>query len=367
MKIDSCLIVRNESNNIENLITQLSIFSNNIYIVDTGSEDDTLQKLYNIEHVNKKVHTYSMTWWGDYSLARNYAFSKSTNADYIFVCDGNDELNEHLVNDLIEFRKKKFSNSLPDIIDIEKHLEGRFKTVPMLIKRKKHLKWVGYFNEFLLKDKNTTEQKYFLNISQIINHGSNNNGVKYNAINYAEYMGQFFTVQDLLTKAVNCQDTGEHITAFLIFKEIFYNKNYRKNERFDALMYAFWSYYYAKDQYDMDKGIEDMMNYFIKQNWENKRVFLHFADFYYTHERWDEALKYYELAFNRDESKDVITYFHNEPIGTVWICSQLVLLYVNHFNNLKKAKVFNDIILSIIPDDEGALYNEQNIFNKVEE
>ena len=65
MKIDSCLIVRNESNNIENLITQLSIFSNNIYIVDTGSEDDTLQKLYNIEHVNKKVHTYSMTWWGD--------------------------------------------------------------------------------------------------------------------------------------------------------------------------------------------------------------------------------------------------------------------------------------------------------------
>ena len=49
MKIDSCLILKNEEQNIEKLINQLLEFSNEIHLTDTGSTDNTV-------NIIKEIH-----------------------------------------------------------------------------------------------------------------------------------------------------------------------------------------------------------------------------------------------------------------------------------------------------------------------
>lgn len=366
MKIDSCIIVRNENKNIVNLIEQLLAFSDSIYIVDTGSEDGTLETLYCEEQKYQNLHVSSFTWKHDYSIARNYAFEKSTDADYIFVCDGNDTLNDTLMNELLLFTWKKYDDSLPDIILVEKIYKERNVDVPILVKRIKHLKWTKQFNEYLETDESITQQKYFLNNAKIINNGSNNHYNKLETIKYYECMNQFFSVHDLMNKAIELQDNGYHISAFLMFKDIFYNRNYELNERFDAFLFSFGSYYYAKDQYDMYKGIEEMVKYFLKQGWENKKAFHHIADYYYAFNRYEEAEEMYERAYNRDASQDIELVYHQSPTDIFYILSQLIIINENNLGNHKKAKMYNDIVLALNPGDPGATQNQEKIFKYIE-
>ena len=105
MKIDSCIIVKNEESNIGNLINQLLEFSNEVHITDTGSTDNTLTVINDIikEHSNLYLHHFD--WEMDFSKARNYSLTcYECNADYQFWCDADDLLNDKLLESLKEFR-----------------------------------------------------------------------------------------------------------------------------------------------------------------------------------------------------------------------------------------------------------------------
>lgn len=90
-----CLIVKNEAHNIGPLLSSVRGCFDEIHITDTGSTDNTLQF---IENINKakwsgmpeiKVHHFD--WVNDFSKARNYAFSHAK-SDYVMWLDGDDEL-----------------------------------------------------------------------------------------------------------------------------------------------------------------------------------------------------------------------------------------------------------------------------------
>jgi glycosyltransferase involved in cell wall biosynthesis len=85
MKLEACIIVKNESAMIESCLKSLRGIDL-ITVVDTGSRDETvfLAKKY-----TKNVHHY--VWSDDFSAARNYALSKCT-GDWILIIDADERL-----------------------------------------------------------------------------------------------------------------------------------------------------------------------------------------------------------------------------------------------------------------------------------
>ena len=84
--ISLCMIVKNEENVIERCINTVKDIVDEIIIVDTGSEDNTKEK---IKKYNAKI--YDFTWRDDFAAARNFAFSKAS-MDYILWLDADDVL-----------------------------------------------------------------------------------------------------------------------------------------------------------------------------------------------------------------------------------------------------------------------------------
>lgn len=106
MKVDVCIIVKNEEDTIGKLIKQFLMFANEIHITDTGSTDSTVQIIENACRMHSNVYMHCYEWCNDFSKARNYSLTcYECNADYQFWCDGDDELNEKLIGTLQEFTR----------------------------------------------------------------------------------------------------------------------------------------------------------------------------------------------------------------------------------------------------------------------
>jgi glycosyltransferase involved in cell wall biosynthesis/2-polyprenyl-3-methyl-5-hydroxy-6-metoxy-1,4-benzoquinol methylase len=106
-KISTCMIVRNEEDNMSRCLKTLTDFSDEIIIVDTGSTDDTkaiaskfTDKIYDLEWLEEDG-------MGNFSRARNYSTSLAT-GDYIFWIDADEQL---------ENGKKLFKYIISDYYD----------------------------------------------------------------------------------------------------------------------------------------------------------------------------------------------------------------------------------------------------------
>lgn len=93
-----CFIVKNEENVLERILKQTKEFSEEIVVVDTGSNDKT-------KEIAKKYtdKVYDFHWCDDFSKARNFAFSKGT-SDYLMWLDADDFI---FPNDIEKIKKLK--------------------------------------------------------------------------------------------------------------------------------------------------------------------------------------------------------------------------------------------------------------------
>jgi glycosyltransferase involved in cell wall biosynthesis len=106
--ISLCMIVRNEEKNLARCLDSVMDFVDEIIIVDTGSEDDTIgiAKKYN-------ARIYKQSWKYDFSYHRNHALSYAT-CPWIIVLDADETL--ELKNDYDIHQMKINLNRLPDDI-----------------------------------------------------------------------------------------------------------------------------------------------------------------------------------------------------------------------------------------------------------
>lgn len=88
MTISVCMIVKNEEKNLAACLDCLQGIADEIVIVDTGSTDAT--KEIAAKYTDK---LYDFAWVDDFSVARNFAFSKAT-MDYIYSADADERLDE---------------------------------------------------------------------------------------------------------------------------------------------------------------------------------------------------------------------------------------------------------------------------------
>ena len=84
--ISAAMIVRNEQAHLARCLESIKKVANEIVIVDTGSTDKTVEIA---EEYTKNI--YNQKWTDNFSLHRNYSFSKCTN-DWIIQIDADEEL-----------------------------------------------------------------------------------------------------------------------------------------------------------------------------------------------------------------------------------------------------------------------------------
>ena len=80
VRLSAVLIVRNESKFIEGCLQSLVGQVDEIVVVDTGSQDDTVEKA---KHFPVKLHHFA--WCDDFSAARNFAIERATGTWILYI------------------------------------------------------------------------------------------------------------------------------------------------------------------------------------------------------------------------------------------------------------------------------------------
>ena len=144
--ISSCLIVKNEIKNIPGLVEDLRKFSDEIIIVDTGSDDGTAEWLQ--EHQDDVLKYEHFDWIKHFAKARNYSFSKATK-EWVFWCDADDRIPQRLVDDLNAMKPKL--NEMEYNCHYINYQFGKDVFVPRirLLKRSDEPYWTGACHEYV--------------------------------------------------------------------------------------------------------------------------------------------------------------------------------------------------------------------------
>jgi len=144
MKYALCTIVKNEEKMIEGFILNVQKFFDEIVIVDTGSEDSTIEiiKKNGIEPIIYNNNKFS------YSQARNYGIN-TVNADWIFLLDADERITEDYFNTAIKLLEKMQCDVLCSWrYDYLKSGEWGGNFSPRIIRNYKNINFVGDILEF---------------------------------------------------------------------------------------------------------------------------------------------------------------------------------------------------------------------------
>lgn len=88
MRISGCIITKNEENNIASCINSMKSIVDEIIVVDTGSEDDTIRIAEELG-----AFVFKHRWENDFSRARNSALEKA-GGDWILFLDADERFHE---------------------------------------------------------------------------------------------------------------------------------------------------------------------------------------------------------------------------------------------------------------------------------
>ncbi|MEO2069246.1 MAG: glycosyltransferase family 2 protein, partial [Desulfurobacteriaceae bacterium] len=160
MKISACIIAKNEEKNLPRLLKSLRGKFEEIILVDTGSEDRTVEiaKEYGCKVVKHE--------WNGFADARNRAIAEAT-GDWIWHFDADFELEEE------EYKKALvYLKNVPDSVDAVligvKNFDkfGKVKSISSHIfihRNKPKIKWVGKIHE-------TPNVEFAIGIPIFVNH-----------------------------------------------------------------------------------------------------------------------------------------------------------------------------------------------------
>ena len=356
MKIDSCLIVKNEEENIEALINQLLMFSNEVHITDTGSTDNTLDILYELTEKYNNVFLHQFEWCYDFAKARNYSLTcYECNADYQFWCDADDELNDKLIETLKEFSQSDKYNA--DIYYLrykcftgnENAYDYIYRT--SLLKVNTNLKWYDPIHEFIGHiELYNVDYNTFDNGSLLIHK-------KINSINHTDRNLRIFR---------NMEKTNY---VFSARNRFYYGRELYNNDFKEYASYQFCKCIDSDDDNILDKvnaciylfyingeiGLQYFYKLFSNESYIRKDLFYIVANYFFNKEKYILAKLYYILCINCEEP---INYLLFEYDNTCHIGSLLQLGLIEYNNgNIKKFIYYNNEVLNINADNETAKHN----------
>lgn len=136
-----CMIVKNEEKVLARCLDSVADLMDEIIVVDTGSGDNTKQIA---ARYTDKI--YDFVWTGNFSDARNYAFSKA-GCDYIYSADADEILDQENRRKFLELKEALLPEV--DIVQMKYGNQLEFGTIynydeelrPKLFKRIRTFRW----------------------------------------------------------------------------------------------------------------------------------------------------------------------------------------------------------------------------------
>jgi glycosyltransferase involved in cell wall biosynthesis len=352
MKIDTCIIVKNEEKTIKKLIEQFLVFSNEIHITDTGSTDNTIKIIEDYQKSYSNVFLHHFEWCMDFAKARNYSLTcYDCKADYQFWCDGDDELNDKLLETLKEFSTSdKYDADIYfmkyQYFDGDKNPHNRTS----LLKVGRGLEWHDPIHEYIgYTTSHKVDYDTFSNGSLIIHRRDPN-------VVHTDRNLQIFMQMERNQYPFTCRN------RYYYARELMYNKLY------DCAINQYHKCIDSTENNRLDKynacnrlfevNDPEAIDYFfkmMKNNVYRKDMFYTVGKYYYENHNEEMARLYYLWCINCPEPKNGQTFGYNK------ICHINSLLQLNvieyKLGNIELAKKYNNEVLKLEPSNATALNN----------
>ncbi len=211
MTISICMIVKNEEKVLARCLDSIADLAEEIIIVDTGSTDST--KEIAARYTDK---IYDLEWVGDFSVARNFAFSKAT-MEYIYSADADEVLDEEnrqrfkiLKASLlpeIEIVQMKYGNQLENGSVYNFDEEYR----PKLFKRNRNFTWIEPIHETVRLDPVVFDSDIVITHKPLENHAGRDLAIFRKSLEAGEVMSS--RLWEMYAKELFISGTEEDIVA----------------------------------------------------------------------------------------------------------------------------------------------------------
>ena len=354
--ISTCIIVKNEASCIARCIESVLPFSDEVVIYDTGSDDGT----QDICRTYDKVRLIQGEWRNDFAWARNQSFSYATK-DYIMWVDADDTIDKECADWLVWFKENELSNytrvDLQYIYDLAD--DGSYTLMfyrERLFRRSCKPLWHGRIHEWVENSEGPWAHHQVPAENFVVKHRRHKQDPYRNWKIYKEM-----------------EENGEIESGRDWF---YYGRECMWHESHDAAREKFAKALACPDLWEIDR-----LNLYVDQSemckWEGDEdgVLLNgmhaaactktpradvcciIGDWYFRRECHKVARLWYMLALE-DDSDSVDRTFMDMDKEVFHPALQLCVVEYN-LGNIEEAKRYNDLALSVRPDDANAKGNKE--------
>lgn len=372
MKIDSCLIIKNEENNISNVINQLLQFSSNIYIVDTGSTDSTINIINSFIENHNNICLHHYVWNNNFAVARNYSLSLSQDGDYIFWCDGDEVLSEKFVEQLIEFSQTEYDDNMPDIYSYGVRTKNTFLGTISdiynrygLFKSNQHsnISFIGVINEQVILDGhsiNTTKYSGHM-VTNYLTKSSDSRIMNLRSFIEEQNNKENISNRDLYFLGKELENAGMMYYAYLMYIECIFSDNleYITDALYRcALLYR--DYSICKSTKII--SISDVVDKMFEKNILNRGLLQFMGKSCLSGKQHKSAAKCSLKAYNLKEDNCVLVDNVTEYSERTVLFD--IVLALDGLKDYKSANMYNNAILAITSEDDSAKWN-RDYFSRI--
>ncbi|RDY25404.1 glycosyltransferase family 2 protein [Romboutsia weinsteinii] len=347
VSISLCMIVKDEEKTIARCLDSINSVIDEIIIVDTGSTDKTKEIASNY---TEKI--YDFEWKDDFSVARNFSFSKSTK-DYILWMDADEIINLENKNKLIKLKENL--NSEIDCISFQTYVSVDESNNPKcicrrnrLVKREKNFKWVGFIHEYIKVDGSICDSDVYIIHNKIKNNENRNLDIYKSNI----AKGNQFTDRDLYYygKELYCNKMWEECIKTL---EEFIKRDPFIEEKVDALCKIGRAY--------INKGQSCIGREYLYKTFEydepRGEIIFSIADSFEKERKYKQAIVWYEIILGLELPNDCnqcvnVCCLRFTPHLNLCICYYEINDIAKSYYHHLKCKDMNPLNECVIKNDE---------------
>lgn len=344
--ISLCLIVKNEEEVLERCLEWASQISDEIIIVDTGSEDKTKEIAYKFTEF-----VYDFKWVDDFSAARNFSFSKATK-DYQMWLDADDVLTDLDVSKILKLKKELDTNV--DVVTMKYNTNFDENGIPILTSTRGRL--FKTVNNFLWNDpihEYVTMSGNIYNSDIFINHKKEKS---YSDRNLKIYEKQVSSKKDLSPRSLyyfarELKDNKKYKEAIEYFNKFLDTKLGWVEDEIGACFNLGICYKLVGEP---EKSLNILLNSF-KMDTPRAEICCELGYYYKEKNDYKKAIFWFKLATTISPYDTLgfvlIDYFKYIPFIELAVCYY-------QLNDLENAIYFNNLAKSEKPNNLGVKHNE---------
>lgn len=355
-----CMIVKNEKDVIGRCLDCVKDIADEIVIVDTGSTDNT--KDIASKYTDK---IYSFEWIDDFSVARNFSFSKASK-DYIMWLDADDVITPENQQSLKEL--KKTMDSSVDVVMMKYDTAFDENNNPTfsyyrerILKRAMNFKWVSEIHEVI-----PTKGNIIYSAIAISHRKIHSNDPKRN-----------LKIFEQILKNGKTLDPRQ---KYYYGRELMYNDEYEKSilqlsefleegkgwieNNISACKDLAFCYYAVQKESD---AINSLFRTFIYDT-PRAEICCDIGKHFLDRQQYKTAVFWYEIARNQPINQESGAFISIDCYG--FIPDIQICLCYDRLGDYKNAFKYNELAGKIKPNDPVYIYNKKyferiyaNVFN----